>query len=97
MFRVFPNAAPGWGNTLVPVENTKPIPVPEPMLPVSGPSYSSPTPRSTPSRPLYVPGDIPTNPDMVYMEWLHGVIPSKGEEVAIVKYAHWLETGEEVQ
>jgi len=43
LFRVSPNVAPGWGNTLVPVENTKPIPVPEPMLPIPGPAYASPS------------------------------------------------------
>jgi len=42
LFRVSPNAAPGWGNTLVPVESSEPIPVPEPMLPIPGPTYSSP-------------------------------------------------------
>jgi len=97
LFRVSPNAAPGWGNTLVPVENTKPIPVPEPMLPIPGPAYSSPTPRSTPSSPPFVPGDLPANPDKAYMVWLCGVMPSEWEEVAIVEYARWLESGEEVQ
>jgi len=63
LFQVSPNVAPGWGNTLVPVENTEPIPVPEPMLPIPGPAYTSPTPRSTPSSPPYVPGDLPANPD----------------------------------
>jgi len=42
LFQVSPNVAPGWGNTLVPVENTKPIPVPEPMLSIPGPTYASP-------------------------------------------------------
>jgi len=46
LFHVSPNVAPGWGNTLVPVENTEPIPMPEPMLPIPGPAYASPTPRS---------------------------------------------------
>jgi len=97
LFRVSPNVAPGWGNTLVPVENTKPIPIPEPMLPIPGPAYVSPTPRSTPSSPPYVPGDLPANPDEAYMVWLCGVMPSEREEVAIVEYAHHLESGEEVQ
>jgi len=86
LFRVSPNAAPGWGNTLVPVENTEPIPVLEPMLPIPGPAYTSPTPRSTPSSPSFVPGDLPANPDEVYMLWLRGVMPSEREEVAIVEY-----------
>ena len=89
--------APGWGNTLVLVENTKPIPVLEPMLPVPSPSYSSPTPRSTPTSPPYVPGDMPKNPDATYMEWLQRIMPSDREEVAIVEYVCRLETGEEVQ
>jgi len=97
LFRVSPNVAPGWGNTLVPVENTEPIPIPEPMLPIPGPAYASPTPRSTPSSPPYVPGDLPANPDEVYMVWLHGVMPSEWEEAAIVEYARRLESGEEVQ
>jgi len=97
LFRVSPNAAPGWGNTLVPVENTKPIPMPEPMLPIPGPAYSSPTPHSTPSSPPFVPGDLPANPDEAYMVWLRGVMPSEQEDAAIVEYAHWLESGEEVQ
>jgi len=97
LFRVSPNVAPGWGNTLVPVENTEPIPVPEPMLPVPGPAYASPTPRSTPSSPPYVPGDLPANPDEVYVAWLRCVMPSEREEAAIVEYACRLESGEEVQ
>jgi len=97
LFQVFPNAAPGWGNTPVPVENTKPIPVPEPMLLIPGPAYASPTPRPTPSSPPFVPGDLPANPDEVYMVWLRGVMPSEREEVAIVEYVHRLESGEEVQ
>jgi len=97
LFRVSPNVAPGWGNTLVPVENTKPIPIPEPMLPIPGPAYISPTPRSTPSSPPYVPGDLPANPDEAYMVWLRGVMPSEREEAAIVEYARRLESGEEVQ
>jgi len=97
LFRVSPNVTPGWCNTLVPVENTEPIPVPEPMLPIPGPAYTSPTPRSTPSSPPYVPGDLPANPDEVYMVWLRGVVPSEWEEAAIVKYTRWLESGEEVQ
>ena len=79
------------------MENTEPIPVPELMLPVPGPSHLSPTPRSTPSSPPYVPEDIPTNPDAAYMEWLRRIMPSEREEVAIVEYACRLETGEEVQ
>ena len=90
LFCVSPNAAPGWGNTLVPVENTEPIPMPEPMLPIPGPAYASPTPRPTPSSPPFVPGDLPANPDEAYMVWLRGVIPSEQEEVAIVEYACWL-------
>ena len=97
LFRVSPNAAPGWGNTLVPVENTEPIPVPEPMLLIPGPAYASPTPRSTPSSPPFVPGGLPANPDEVYMVWLCGVMPSEREEVAVVEYARRLESGEEVQ
>jgi len=97
LFRVSPNVAPGWGNTLVPVENTEPIPIPEPMLPIPGPAYASPTPRSTPSSPPYVPGDLPANPNEAYMVWLHGVMPSEREEAAIVEYARRLESGEEVQ
>jgi len=97
LFQVSPNVAPGWGNTLVPVENTKPIPVPEPMLPIPGPTYASPTPRSTPSSPPYVPGDLPANPDEAYMAWLRRVMPSEREEAAIVEYAHQLESGAEVQ
>jgi len=97
LFRVSPNVAPGWGNTLVPVENTEPIPMPEPMLPIPGPAYSSPTPRSTPSSPPFMPGDLPANPDEVYMVWLRGVMPSEWEDAAIVEYACWLESGEEVQ
>ena len=97
MFQVSPNVAPGWGNTLVLVENTEPIPVPEPMLPVPSPSHPLPTPHSTPSSPPYVPEDIPINPDTAYMKWLWRIVPSKREEVAIVKYARRLETGEEVQ
>jgi len=96
-FRVSPNAAPGWGNTLVPVENTEPIPVPEPMLPIPGPAYASPTPHSTPSSLPFVPGDLPANPDKAYMLWLRGVMPSEREEAAIVEYARRLESGEEVQ
>jgi len=71
--------------------------MPELMLLVSSPSYSSPTPRFTPASPPCVPGDIPTNPDAAYMEWLQRIIPSECEEIAIVKYVHRLETGEEVQ
>jgi len=97
LFRVSPNVAPGWGNTLVPVENTEPIPILEPMLPIPGPVYTSPTPHSTPSSPPYVPGDLPANPDEAYMVWLRGVMPSEQEEVAIVKYTHRLESEEEVQ
>jgi len=97
LFRVSPNVALGWGNTLVPVENTEPIPVLEPMLPIPGPAYASPTPRSTPSSPPYVPGDLPANPDEAYMVWLRGVMPSEREEVAIVEYVRRLESGEEVQ
>jgi len=97
LFRVSPNAAPGWGNTLVSVENTESIPVPEPMLPIPGPAYSSPTPCSTPSSPPFVPGNLPANPDEAYMVWLHGVMPSEQEDAAIVEYAHRLESGEEVQ
>ena len=97
LFQVSPNVAPGWGNTLVLVENTELIPIPEPMLPIPGPAYASPTPRSTPSSPPYVPGDLPANPDEAYMAWLHRVTPSEWEEVVIVKYACWLESGEEVQ
>jgi len=97
LFRVSPNVAPGWGNTLVPVENTELIPVPEPMLPIPGPAYASPTPRSTPSSPPYVPGDLPANPDEAYMVWLRGVMPSEWEETAIVEYVRRLESGEEVQ
>jgi len=97
LFRVSPNVALGWGNTLVPVENTEPIPVPEPMLLIPGPAYASPTPRSTPSSPPYVPGDLPANPDEAYMAWLRRVMPSEREEVAIVEYARWLESGEEIQ
>ena len=96
LFWVSPNSAPGWGNTLVPVENTKPIPVPEPRLPIPGPSYASPTPRSTPSSPPYMPGDLPVNPDKAYIGWLRGVMPSEWEEAAIVEYARRLESGEEV-
>ena len=69
----------------------------EPMLPIPGPVYSSPTPRSTPSSPPFVPGDLPTNPDEAYMVWLRGVMPSEQEEAAIVEYARQLESGEEVQ
>jgi len=97
LFQVPPNVAPGWGNTLVLVENTELIPIPEPMLPIPGPAYASPTPRSTPSSPPYVPGDLPANPDEAYMVWLRGVMPSEWEEVAIVEYARRLESGEEVQ
>ena len=97
LFQVSPNAAPGWGNTLVPVVNTELIPIPEPMFPIPGPAYTSPTPHSTPSSPPYMPGDLPANPDEAYMVWLHGVMPSEREEVAIVEYACWLESGEEVQ
>ena len=97
LFRVSPNVAPGWGNTLVPVENTEPIPVPEPMLLIPGPTYSSPTPRSTPSSPPFMPGDLPANPDEAYMVWLRGIMPSEREEAAIIEYAHRLESGEEVQ
>jgi len=97
LFRVSPNVAPGWGNTLVPVENTKPIPIPEPMLPIPGPAYASPTPHSTPSSPSYVPGDLPANPDEAYMAWLRRVMPSEREEAAIVEYTRRLESGEEVQ
>jgi len=97
LFRVSPNTAPGWGNTLVPVENTEPIPVPEPMLLVPGPAYASPTPRFTPSSPPYVPGDLPANPDEAYVAWLCRVMPSEREEAAIVEYARRLESGEEVQ
>jgi len=93
LFRVSPNVAPGWGNTLVLVENTEPIPVPEPMLPIPGPVYAS----STPSSPPYVPGDLPANPDEAYMAWLYHVMPSEQEEAAIVEYARRLESGEEVQ
>jgi len=39
----------------------------------------------------------PANPDEAYMVWLCGVMPSEWEEVAIVEYAHRLESGEEVQ
>ena len=60
-------------------------------------AYSSPTPRSTPSSPPFVPGDLPANPDEVYMVWLHGVMPSEREEAAIVEYTRRLESGEEVQ
>ena len=70
LFQVSLNAAPSWGNTLVLVENTKPIPMPELMLLVPVPSYSSPTPHSTPASPPYVPGDVPKNLDATYMEWL---------------------------
>jgi len=97
LFQVSPNVAPGWGNTLVPVENTEPIPIPEPMLPIPGPAYASPTPRSTPSSPPYMPGDLPANPDEAYMVWLRGVMPSEREEAAIVEYVCHLESGEEVQ
>ena len=97
MFRVSPNVAPGWGNTLVPVENTEPIPMPEPMLPIPGPVYTSPTPHSTPSSPPFVPGDLPANPDEAYIVWLRGVMPSEREEAAIVEYACRLESGEKVQ
>jgi len=97
LFRVSPNVAPGWGNTLVLVENTEPIPIPEPMLPIPGPAYTSPTPHSTLSSPPYVPGDLPANPDEAYMVWLRGVMPSEQEEVAIVEYTRRLESGEEVQ
>ena len=97
LFRVSPNAAPGWGNTLVPVENTEPIPVPEPMLPIPGPAYASPTPRPTPSSPPFMPGDLPANPDEAYMVWLRGIMPSEREEAAIAEYVRRLESGEEVQ
>ena len=77
LFRVSPNVAPGWGNTLVPVENTKPIPMTEPMLLIPGPAYASPTPCPTPSSPPFVPGDLPANPEEAYIVWLHGVMPSE--------------------
>ena len=69
----------------------------EPMLPVPGPSYSSTTPRSTPPSPPYVPGDMPVNPNAVYMEWLQSIMPSEYEEVTIVEYTRRLEMREEVQ
>jgi len=72
-------------------------PCAEPMLPVPSPSYSSPTPHSTPASPPYVPGDMPVNPNMVYMEWLRRIMPSEREEITIVKYMRRLEMGEEVQ
>jgi len=97
LFQVSPNKAPGWGNSLVPVEIIEPIPVLELMLLVPGPSYSSPTPHSTPASPPYVPGDMPVNPDAVYMEWLRRIMPSEREEIAIVKCVWRLETGEEVR
>jgi len=97
LFWVSPNVAPGWGNTLVPVENTEPIPVPEPILPIPGPAYTSPTPRPTLSSPPFVPGDLPANPDEVYMVWLRGVMPSEREEVAIVEYADRVATGSLVE
>jgi len=89
--------APSWGNTLVPFENTEPIPVPEPMLLVPGPSYSSPTPCSTPASPPYVPEDMPKNTDATYMEWLQRIMPSDQEEVTIIEYVRRLEMGEELQ
>jgi hypothetical protein len=100
-YRLHVNKPPGWGVSLVVVENENPVPIPEPQPSSSAPvlDVSPPltTPRSTLSSPPYAPEEIPENTDAAYYNWLATVMPSPKEEADIAEYERWLESGEEVQ